>query len=82
MPAEPTFPAGGASTAEERAVVAEAGSAGFRTVWSTIRPANAASCRVIERLGFRVQFETDDDGPMRYYVRRLGEPDGVPTGPR
>lgn len=54
-----------------RAVVAEAESAGFRTLWSTIRPANTASCRVIERLGFRVQREADDDGPMRYYVRNL-----------
>ena len=63
-----------------RAVVAEAASAGFRTLWSTIRPANTASCRVIERLGFRVQFETDDDGPMRYYVRRLDEPGGVRAG--
>lgn len=56
------------------AVVAEAEAAGIGRVWSTIRPSNVASCRVIERVGFHVQStQNDDKGPLLYYTRTLGE---------
>ncbi|SOC46159.1 Protein N-acetyltransferase, RimJ/RimL family [Blastococcus aggregatus] len=64
---------GYASEAAE-AVLAEAAAAGIEIVWSTIRPGNLASCRVIERAGFHVQrTENDRKGPLRYYKRSLRE---------
>lgn len=54
------------------AVLAEAAAVGVSTVWSNIRPSNVASCRVIERVGFRVQrTDADTKGPLRYYTRSL-----------
>lgn len=39
-------------------------------VWATIRPWNAASIRIVERLGFRAdRIETDRKGELRYFVR-------------
>lgn len=62
----------GYATEAAEAVLAEAADAGFRTIWSTIRPGNAASCRVIERSGFKVdRTEEDAAGALRYYVRHL-----------
>lgn len=55
-------------------MLAEAAAAGIEIVWSTIRPGNLASCRVIERAGFHVQrIENDRKGPLRYYKRSLRE---------
>ena len=62
----------GYATEAAEAVVAEVAAAGVRTLWSTIRPANTASCRVSERLGFHLdRVEADDAGPLRYYVMHL-----------
>jgi ribosomal-protein-alanine N-acetyltransferase len=63
----------GYATEAARGVLAEAATAGIATVWASIRPANGASCRVIERLGFQVQ-RTEDDakGALRFYRRPLG----------
>lgn len=44
----------GYATGAARAVLAECASAGIRRVWSTIRPGNLPSRRVIERFGLNV----------------------------
>jgi RimJ/RimL family protein N-acetyltransferase len=47
-------------------------------VWAVTDPANFASCRVLERLGMRLEREGEFDGkPSRVY--RLRRAEGRPT---
>jgi ribosomal-protein-alanine N-acetyltransferase len=56
------------------AVLAECRSAGLRRVWSSIRPHNTASRRIVERLGLHVQrSEHDERGALLFYLADLGE---------
>ncbi|AVT35112.1 GNAT family N-acetyltransferase [Plantactinospora sp. BB1] len=58
------------------AVLSECRSAGIDRVWATIRPHNAPSRRIAERLGMRVaRTEHDDRGPLIFYVVDLGQAD-------
>ncbi|MEV4347018.1 GNAT family N-acetyltransferase [Actinoplanes sp. NPDC049596] len=60
-----------------RAVLAECRAAGLKRVWSSIRPANTASRRIVERLGLRVdRTEHDDRGALLFYVIDLSGPGG------
>ncbi len=48
---------------------------GRHRLWSTVRPANAASLRVLEKIGFRRDHVTTDDrGDVVYLVRDLQAP--------
>ncbi|MFF5077691.1 GNAT family N-acetyltransferase [Actinoplanes sp. NPDC000266] len=52
-----------------RAVLGECRAAGLRRVWSSIRPANVASRRIVEGLGLRVdRVEHDERGELLFYV--------------
>lgn len=65
----------GYATEASQAVLAEVATAGIKTVWSTIRPTNLASRRVIERAGLHLQrTENDAKGALLYYTRALEGP--------
>jgi RimJ/RimL family protein N-acetyltransferase len=52
--------------------VAAAAATGRHRLWSTVRPSNAASIRVLEKIGFRRDHTTPDDlGDVVYLVRDL-----------
>ena len=62
----------GYATEAAHALVAAAAATGRRRLWSTTRPANAASLRVLEKVGFRWDHITTDDlGDVVYLVRDL-----------
>lgn len=63
------------ATEAARAVVAECRAVGMSRLWSTIRPSNAASRIVIERVGFHVdRVSVDARGKLLYYTLLLGPP--------
>ena len=62
----------GYATEAARALVDAAAATGRHRLWSTVRPWNAASLRVLEKVGFRRDhIATDDDGDVVYLVRDL-----------
>ncbi|MFS0700554.1 GNAT family N-acetyltransferase [Cellulomonas sp. 179-A 4D5 NHS] len=66
----------GYATEAARAVLDAAHATGRRRVWATVRPWNAASLRVAEKLGFRRdRVTTDDDGDVVWLLHE------VPAGP-
>ncbi|XVV17414.1 GNAT family N-acetyltransferase [Actinoplanes sp. CA-131856] len=63
------------------AVLGECRAVGLRRVWSSIRPRNAASRRIVERLGFRVgRVERDERGELLFYVIDLRGESEEPRG--
>ncbi|EYR63311.1 GCN5 family acetyltransferase [Actinotalea ferrariae CF5-4] len=59
----------GYATEAARAVVDAAFATGRTRLWATIRPWNAPSLRVAQKLGFRAQrVATDDDGAVIWHV--------------
>lgn len=68
----------GYATEAARAVLDAAHATGRRRVWASVRPWNAASIRVAEKLGFRRDHVTaDDDGDIVWFLHEV--PDG-PAG--
>ena len=64
----------GYATEAARALVEAAAATGRHRLWSTVRPANTASLRVLEKLGFRRDHTTTDDlGEVVWLVRDLEE---------
>lgn len=62
----------GYATEAAQALVAAAAATGRHRLWSTVRPANTASLRVLEKLGFRRDhIGADDLGAIVYLVRDL-----------
>lgn len=62
----------GYATEAAQALVAAAAATGRHRLWSTVRPWNAASLRVLEKIGFRRDHTTTDDlGEVVYLVRDL-----------
>ena len=62
----------GYATEAAQAVVAAAAATGRRRLWSTVRPWNRASLRVLEKIGFRRDHTVADDrGDIVYLVRDL-----------
>ena len=62
----------GYATEAAQALVAAAAATGRRRLWSTVRPWNTASLRVLEKIGFRWDHTTTDDlGDVVYLVRDL-----------
>ena len=62
----------GYATEAAQALVAAAAATGRHRLWSTVRPWNAASLRVLEKIGFRWDHTTTDDlGDVVYLVRDL-----------
>jgi len=62
----------GYATEAARALVAAAAATGRRRLWSTVRPWNTASLRVLEKVGFHHDHTvTDDRGDIVYLVRDL-----------
>lgn len=62
----------GYATEAAQALVAIAAATGRHRLWSTVRPWNAASLRVLEKIGFRWDHTTTDDlGEVVYLVRDL-----------
>jgi RimJ/RimL family protein N-acetyltransferase len=62
----------GYATEAAQALVAAAAATGRHRLWSTVRPWNAASLRVLEKIGFRRDHSiTDDRGDVVYLVRDL-----------
>lgn len=62
----------GYATEAAQALVAAAAATGRRRLWSTVRPWNTASLRVLEKIGFhRDHTATDDRGDIVYLVRDL-----------
>jgi RimJ/RimL family protein N-acetyltransferase len=62
----------GYATEAAQALVAAATATGRRRLWSTVRPWNTASLRVLEKIGFqRDHVGTDDRGDIIYLVRDL-----------
>lgn len=60
----------GYATEAASAVLQAAFATGRRRIWSTVRPWNAPSLRVLDKLGFRRDhLETDDRGEIIYLVR-------------
>jgi RimJ/RimL family protein N-acetyltransferase len=60
----------GYATEAAAAVLAAAFATGRRRIWSTVRPWNAPSLRVLDKLGFRRDhLETDERGEVVYLVR-------------
>ena len=54
------------------AVISECGRAGLARVWATARPANAASLRVLQRIGMTLDhIANDDNGELLYLSRAL-----------
>jgi RimJ/RimL family protein N-acetyltransferase len=51
----------GYATEAARALVGAAAATGRHRLWSTVRPWNAASLRVLEKLGFSIDHTTADD---------------------
>jgi RimJ/RimL family protein N-acetyltransferase len=65
----------GYATEAAQALVAAAAATGRHRLWSTVRPSNAASLRVLEKIGFRWDHtSTDDLGDVVYLVRDLYAP--------
>ncbi len=59
----------GLASEAARATLDEARRAGFRRLWATIRPDNAASRHIVEALGFAVRHETvDAKGTLLWYA--------------
>lgn len=62
----------GYATEAAQALVAAAAATGRHRLWSTVRPWNAASLRVLEKTGFRRDHTTTDEhGEVLYLVRDL-----------
>lgn len=62
----------GYATEAAQALVAAAAATGRHRLWSTVRPWNVASLRVLEKIGFRRDHTTTDDlGDVVYLVRDL-----------
>ena len=62
----------GYATEAARALVMAAGATGRHRLWSTVRPWNTASLRVLEKIGFhRDHIDADDRGEIVYLVRDL-----------
>ena len=62
----------GYATEAARALVAAAAETGRQRLWSTVRPWNTPSLRVLEKLGFRRDHTTGDDlGEIVWLVRDL-----------
>lgn len=62
----------GYATEAAQALVDAAAATGRQRLWSTVRPWNAASLRVLEKIGFRRDHTgTDDHGDVVYLVRDL-----------
>ncbi|MEO5964135.1 MAG: GNAT family N-acetyltransferase [Candidatus Limnocylindrales bacterium] len=62
----------GYATEAAHALVGAAAATGRRRLWSTVRPANTASLRVLEKVGFRIDHTTTDErGEVIYLVRDL-----------
>lgn len=62
----------GYATEAAEALVEAAAATGRRRLWSTVRPWNTASLRVLEKIGFhRDHIESDDRGEIVYLVRDL-----------
>ena len=62
----------GYATEAARALVAAAVATGRHRLWSTVRPWNVASLRVLEKIGFhRDHSTTDDRGEILWLVRDL-----------
>jgi RimJ/RimL family protein N-acetyltransferase len=62
----------GYATEAARALVAAAAATGRHRLWSTVRPWNTASLRVLEKIGFRTDHTTTDDhGEIAWLVRDL-----------
>jgi RimJ/RimL family protein N-acetyltransferase len=60
----------GYATEAASAVLAAAFATGRRRIWSTVRPWNAPSLRVLDKLGFRQDHtDTDEQGDVIYLVR-------------
>ena len=61
----------GHGTAAVAAVVAEGHRAGFSWIWATVRPANLASLRALDKVGFHaVRDEADSKGPLLYLAHK------------
>jgi len=66
------FHGSGYATEAARALVEAATATGRRRLWSTVRPWNVASLRVLDKIGFRRDHTTTDDhGEVIYLVRDL-----------
>jgi RimJ/RimL family protein N-acetyltransferase len=66
------FQGHGYATEAAQALVTAAAATGRRRLWSTVRPGNAASLRVLEKIGFRRDHTTTDDrGEVVWLVRDL-----------
>ena len=62
----------GYATEAAQALVAAAAATGRRRLWSTVRPWNTASLRVLEKIGFRRDhIVADDRGDVVYLVHDL-----------
>ena len=62
----------GYATEAAQALVAAVAATGRHRLWSTVRPWNAASLRVLEKIGFRRDHTTTDDrGDVVWLVREL-----------
>ena len=69
----------GYATEAARALVDAAAATGRHRLWATVRPWNAASLRVLEKIGFRRDHTTPDgQGDVVYMVRDL---EGARHGP-
>jgi RimJ/RimL family protein N-acetyltransferase len=77
----------GYATEAAHAIVDAAAATGRHRLWSTVRPWNVASLRVLEKIGFRRDHTTTDElGEVVYLVRDLQDirrggqsPSGTPT---
>lgn len=59
----------GYATETAAAVLAECRRAGPSKIWASVRPGNAASLRIVERLGMQPDhMEIDDKGQLVFYV--------------
>lgn len=69
----------GYATEAARAVLAAAFATGRRRIWATTRPANAASLRVLAKLGGfeHVRTTSDEEGPILWFSREPGSPDDL-----
>ena len=68
----------GYATEAAQAMVAAAADTGRHRLWSTVRPWNTASLRVLEKTGFHLDRTiADDQGDVMYMVRDL---QGGPSG--
>jgi RimJ/RimL family protein N-acetyltransferase len=62
----------GYATEAARALVEAAAATGRHRLWSTVRPGNTASLRVLVKIGFRWDhIATDDHGEVVYLVRDI-----------